>query len=56
MRKDLDACRVRVALCFPDIYEIGMSHTGLAILCEAVNRVDGWRPSECLRLGRMRRR
>lgn len=42
VRKDLDACRVRVALCFPDIYEIGMSHTGLAILCEAVNRVDGW--------------
>ena len=35
-------CRVRLALCFPDIYEIGMSHTGLAILYEAVNRVEGW--------------
>ena len=42
VRKDLAACRVRLALCFPDIYEIGMSHTGLAILCESVNRVEGW--------------
>lgn len=42
VRKDLAACRVRVALCFPDIYEIGMSYTGLSILYEAVNRVDGW--------------
>ena len=42
VRKDLDACRVRLALCFPDIYEIGMSYTGLSILYEAVNRVDGW--------------
>ncbi len=42
VRKDLNGCRVRLALCFPDIYEIGMSHTGLAILCEAVNRVEGW--------------
>ncbi len=42
VRKDLNACQVRLALCFPDIYEIGMSHTGMAILYEAVNRVDGW--------------
>lgn len=41
-RKDLNACHVRMALCFPDIYEIGMSYTGLAILYEAVNRIDGW--------------
>lgn len=40
--KDPGACRVRLALCFPDIYEIGMSHTGLAVLYEAVNRVEGW--------------
>jgi hypothetical protein len=25
IRKDLNQCDVRVALCFPDIYEIGMS-------------------------------
>ena len=42
VKKDLNACRVRLALCFPDIYEIGMSHTGLAVLYEAVNRIDGW--------------
>lgn len=29
-----------VALCFPDVYEVGMSHTGLAILYEALNRID----------------
>src|SRR5690606_22548780 len=37
-----NACRVRLALCFPDSYEIAMSHTGLAVLYEAVNRVDRW--------------
>ncbi|HDS84402.1 MAG TPA: TIGR03960 family B12-binding radical SAM protein [Phycisphaerales bacterium] len=42
VHKDLNACRVRLALCFPDSYEIAMSHTGLAILYEAVNRVDRW--------------
>lgn len=42
VKKDLGQCRVRLALCFPDIYEIGMSHTGLAVLYEAVNRVEDW--------------
>lgn len=41
VRKDLDACEVRVGLCFPDIYEIGMSHTGLGLLYEALNRREG---------------
>jgi len=40
--KDLTRCRVRLALCFPDIYEVGMSYTGMAILYEVVNRVEGW--------------
>lgn len=40
--KDLSACRVRLALCFPDIYEVAMSYTGMAILYEVVNRVEGW--------------
>lgn len=39
--KDIDACDVRVALCFPDIYEIGMSHTGLAIIYNVINQMDG---------------
>src|SRR5512143_3848047 len=37
-RKDLPAAAVTVALAFPDTYEIGMSHTGLKILYEIVNR------------------
>ncbi|MBE0535188.1 MAG: TIGR03960 family B12-binding radical SAM protein [Phycisphaerae bacterium] len=39
--KDLTACDVTFALCFPDVYEIAMSHTGLAILYDVLNRMDG---------------
>jgi radical SAM superfamily enzyme YgiQ (UPF0313 family) len=39
IKKNLDACGLRVALCFPDVYEIGMSHTGMAIVYEALNRL-----------------
>ena len=38
-KKNLDACDLKVALCFPDVYEIGMSHTGMAIVYEALNRL-----------------
>ncbi len=38
IRKDLASSAVTVALAFPDTYEIGMSHTGLKILYEIVNR------------------
>ncbi len=37
-RKDLAKASVTLALAFPDTYEIGMSHTGLKILYELVNR------------------
>src|SRR5258708_13289413 len=37
-RKDLASASVTLALAFPDTYEIGMSHTGLKILYEIVNR------------------
>lgn len=37
-RKDLSQSAVTLALAFPDTYEIGMSHTGLKILYELVNR------------------
>ena len=40
VRKDLPTRAVTVALAFPDTYEIGMSHTGLKILYEIVNRRD----------------
>ncbi|MHC4114026.1 MAG: TIGR03960 family B12-binding radical SAM protein [Planctomycetota bacterium] len=41
VKKDLASCCLTVALCFPDIYEIGMSHTGLAIIYEILNGMDG---------------
>ncbi len=33
-----DDVRVRVALCYPDVYDVGMPHQGLRILYEVVNR------------------
>jgi len=42
IRKDLARAAVTLALGFPDTYEIGMSHTGLKILYEIVNRRTEW--------------
>lgn len=39
IRKDPGSVEVRVGLCFPDIYEIAMSHTGLSLLYEVINRL-----------------
>lgn len=39
--KDPSEVRARVALAFPDLYEVGMSYVGGRILYEAVNRVPG---------------
>ncbi len=36
--KDLKDLRCRIAFCFPDVYEIGMSHLGLKILYDVYNR------------------
>lgn len=36
--KDLDAVDIRFCMCFPDVYEIGMSHLGIQILYEMFNR------------------
>ena len=42
LRKDPAKASVRVLLCFPDLYEIGMSYLGLRILYHIVNkRPDG---------------
>ena len=41
--KDKDEIKTRIALCFPDNYEIGMSHLGLKILYSLINeRKDCW--------------
>ena len=41
IKKDLDSTRVRVAFCFPDTYEIGMSNLGMRILYGVMNQMDG---------------
>lgn len=41
IKKDLAKCDLAVALCFPDIYEIGMSYTGLAIIYDILNNLNG---------------
>ena len=41
IRKDLKDVRVRVAFCFPDTYEIGMSNVGMRILYGVMNEMDG---------------
>lgn len=38
--KDKSRVDVRVAMCFPDVYEIGMSHLGIQILYDMFNRFD----------------
>lgn len=32
---------LRIALAFPDVYEVGMSHLGLRILYQILNALDG---------------
>lgn len=39
--KDWDACDIRVALAYPDLYDIGMSNMGIGILYDIVNRREG---------------
>lgn len=38
--KDKDQIDIRFAMCFPDVYEIGMSHLGIQILYDMFNRRD----------------
>ncbi len=41
VKKNLENVRVRVAFCFPDTYEIGMSNVGMRILYGVMNQMDG---------------
>lgn len=41
--KNKDEVDIRFAFCFPDVYEVGMSHLGLKILYHQLNeRADSW--------------
>jgi radical SAM family uncharacterized protein len=39
-RKDLSRCDLTFVLCFPDVYEVGMSNTGMSILYHILNEMD----------------
>ena len=38
--KDLAQCSLTAALCFPDVYEVAMSYTGLAIIYDILNKIE----------------
>ena len=40
IHKNPESVEVTLALAFPDVYEVGMSHLGFAILYHALNRLD----------------
>ncbi|HEV8483072.1 MAG TPA: TIGR03960 family B12-binding radical SAM protein [Blastocatellia bacterium] len=42
VRKSPSEIHTHLALCFPDTYEIGMSHLGLKILYGLLNKPEGW--------------
>ncbi|MFH1616197.1 MAG: TIGR03960 family B12-binding radical SAM protein [Planctomycetota bacterium] len=41
IKKDLSSCHLTFALCFPDIYEVGMSYTGMAVIYDILNHMPG---------------
>lgn len=43
VKKEKDQVAIRIVMCFPDVYEIGMSHLGIQILYDMFNRrEDVW--------------
>ena len=40
VKKDPKDVEIRFAMCFPDVYEIGMSHLGMQILYDMFNKRD----------------
>ena len=40
VKKNISDVDIRFAFCFPDVYEVGMSHLGLQILYYFLNRRD----------------
>lgn len=41
IKKDKEKVAIRFAMCFPDVYEIGMSHLGVQILYDMFNKMEG---------------
>ncbi|MBN2323196.1 MAG: TIGR03960 family B12-binding radical SAM protein [Spirochaetes bacterium] len=42
VRKDPAKACLRMVICYPDVYEVGMSNLGIRILYDAVNRIEGF--------------
>ena len=40
VKKNPEEMDIRFCMCFPDVYEIGMSHLGIQILYDMFNRQD----------------
>ena len=38
--KEKDTVDIRFVMCFPDVYEIGMSHLGIQILYDMLNKIE----------------
>ena len=47
VKKDWESAKVRFALIFPDLYEIGMSHQGLQILYHLLNNREDFLAERC---------
>ena len=45
--KQITGATVRFAFCFPDVYEVGMSHLGTSILYHLANRLDNVYAERC---------
>ncbi|MBU0503434.1 MAG: TIGR03960 family B12-binding radical SAM protein [Candidatus Omnitrophota bacterium] len=39
-KKDFDAANIKFALCFPDLYEVGMSNLGFRIIYDILNKIQ----------------
>jgi len=47
IKKKVKADTTRFAFCFPDVYEVGMSHLGTSLLYHLVNTLDGVYAERC---------
>jgi radical SAM family uncharacterized protein/radical SAM-linked protein len=47
VKKDLSAVALHGVLCFPDLYDLGMSHLGIQILYHIINKNPAWALSRC---------
>ncbi len=53
INKNKDKVSIRFAMCFPDVYEIGMSHLGIQILYDMFNKRTMCGASACIPRGRI---